>query len=207
MEFMSEETSFGTDAADPEVLAAEEETALDHRPEGTVVALGPFCLTATGMIAIKDATFDEWSSALQWTQRVNDAVQFWVGDLLEYGEAKWGEKYSQALDTTELHIQTLRNAAWVARQIPPNRRRAALSFSHHEAVAPLDPEQQEYWLKRSEHDNLTRDQLRIAIRQAKAASEGKAGEFWLYIKCTDEIDQAKLAERCRSEGREVKIRN
>jgi hypothetical protein len=195
---------FGAD-----VVVEDEETAIAPAlPTGTVLTMGPFCLTVMGVTMVREATFEEWESALNWTKTVNGAVQFWLGDLLEIGEQRWGQKYSQALDATEYEEKTLRNAAWVARQIPPERRRhpSKVSYSHHVEVAGLDPEKQEYWLNRTESEGLTREQLRIGLRQEKAAAAGLVGEYWLVVKCVDEQDQMNLAAELRQQGRQVKAK-
>ena len=36
-------------------------------------------------------------------------MHFWIGDWLNYGERKWGEKYKEALEKTGYDYQTLRN--------------------------------------------------------------------------------------------------
>jgi hypothetical protein len=45
------------------------------------------------------------------------AVHFWIGDWLNYGEQKWGEMYTQALDATEFDYGTLRDDKWISSKI------------------------------------------------------------------------------------------
>lgn len=184
-----------------------QDEALVPAPQGTMLSIGPFYLSAMSVAIQREPTFDEWQGALQFVQQLASAASFWLGDLLEMGEQRWGEKYSQALEATEFAEKTLRNAAWVARQIPPERRRMSplVTYAHHAEVAGLDPEQQEYWLRRTEDERLSRDQLRVAIRMQRNAETGFVGDFWIVVKCTDEADQLKTAERMRNEGREVKV--
>ncbi len=191
---------------DADDIVDDEPQALTY-PAGTVLALHPFALTVTGVEIMRDATFKEWEEAFTQIKRIHGAATFWLGDLLNYGESKWGEKYSQALDATEYEEQTLRNAAWVAKQIPRERRRNLdkVSYSHHAEIAALDPEQQDHWLQRVEMDGMSRDALRIAIRQQKRALEGFDGSFWIKVQCATEKDQFDLAERLRNEGRSVKV--
>jgi len=47
---------------------------------------------------------------------------WWVGDWLNYGEARYGEMYSQAIEITGYASQTLADAKWVASRIEPSRR-------------------------------------------------------------------------------------
>lgn len=65
-----------------------------------------------------------------------------LGDWLLYGDARYGERAAQAEAATGLDYQTLANARWVAKAIPPARRVAALSWSHHVEVAALPADEQ-----------------------------------------------------------------
>jgi hypothetical protein len=48
-------------------------------------------------------------------------VKWWLGDWLNFGERKYGETYSQAIDTTGHSYQALANAKWGGR-MPRNPR-------------------------------------------------------------------------------------
>src|SRR5437660_4379553 len=56
-----------------------------------------------GHIGIKladDTPIEESLRVLDWTTTLADHVGFMIGDVLNFGEAKWGEKYTQALAQT-----------------------------------------------------------------------------------------------------------
>jgi hypothetical protein len=179
--------------------------ALDIDSASEIVATyGPFELTRTAAIAMCDATFDEWAATFKWCQAVEKASPFWVGDLVAYGEQKYGEMYAQAMDATRYSYGTLANAAYVARRVESSRRREHLSFGHHQEVAPLPPQEQTEWLDKAEVQELTIQQLRIHIKAAAAESVGHPVELWLQVRCADVTDQNELAERLRGEGRAVK---
>lgn len=75
------------------------------------------------------------------------AVQWWLGDWVNYGEATYGETYSQALEATEYEEKTLRNYAYVARNIQMSRRRDNLTFSVHSEIVGLPTaKEQDRWL-------------------------------------------------------------
>lgn len=65
------------------------------------------------------------------------AIMWWLGDWCRYGERRWGEMYSQALEATDYAYQTCRDAAWLATAVPLSRRRDNLPFTHHKEVAGL----------------------------------------------------------------------
>ena len=173
-------------------------------PANLVAEHGPFMLTKTSAIASRDATFEEWDAVIKWAQDVEKASPFWIGDLLAYGEHKYGEKYSQAMDITNSSYGTLANAVYVARHVQSSRRRENLSFAVHQEVAPLPPAEQDFWLDKCEVEGLSQKQLRIQIKVAQAESGGHPVELWLMIGCSSVDDQMQLADRLRLEGRSVK---
>lgn len=174
-------------------------------PETVLVASGPFQLTHTGVTLIRAPTFEEWTTAVGWVQGVEGVCQFWLGDLIAYGEATWGETYSQALEATAYAEKTLRNAVYVAKAIPPARRRPLdrVSFGHHAEVASLPPAEQDAWLAQVEADHLTREGLRGRIRAAKAAIAGTDPACWLVVRCANLAEAEALADRLRAEGHTV----
>jgi hypothetical protein len=174
-------------------------------PEAVIAQHGPFVLTKTGMLSTGDPTFEEWEAALQWSQKVEKYSPFWVGDLIAYGEGKYGEMYAQAMDATGLEYGTLANSVYVARAVPADRRRPAIAFGFHQEVAPLPPSEQEHWLAEAEVKGLSQTQLRHAIKIAKVEATGKALDCWLSVHCADPADQAELAGRMQAEGRSVKM--
>lgn len=101
---------------------------------------------------------------------------WWVGDWLNYGERKWGEMYTQAIEVTGLSYQTLRDSKWVAAKVRLSLRRDNLSFSRHKEVAGMPPNDQEAWLYEAEAEGLSREGLRKAIRKAKHEYDWMAGE-------------------------------
>jgi hypothetical protein len=105
------------------------------------------------------------------TSRVSN---WWIGDWVEYGEAKWGEKYVEASRITGYDVKSLRNIAYVARQVDLSRRRDKLRWSHHAEVAGLEPEEQDRWLDRCLADRLSVADLRIELRSSQRIAETAA---------------------------------
>ncbi|MGW0651777.1 LmbU family transcriptional regulator, partial [Streptomyces umbrinus] len=69
-----------------------------------------------------------------------------------------------AMERTSLDYQTLRNYAWVAGKVARSRRRPELSFQHHQEVAALPPDEQDYWLGRAVEGSWSRAELRRRLR-------------------------------------------
>lgn len=125
----------------------------------------------TSLVIPDDFTFDEWLSLGHSLQAVAKGWQWWVGDWLYYGEHRWGEKYTQAIEVTGQEYQALADAAWVAGAVESSLRNETLTWNHHRAVAPLDPADQVRFLGESEADDLTVQELRQRIRDWKASKE------------------------------------
>ncbi len=135
--------------------------------DGATLRLGPFSLTATGLTATGRPSFEEWAHCGAVLKQIGGAVQFWLGDWLAFGEGAYGERVAQALEASAYEESTLRNCAWVARAVPPARRREAVPFALHQEVAPLPPEEQDRWLAKAETEQCSRAELRAAIRRER----------------------------------------
>jgi len=135
------------------------------------ISIGKFTLAKTGLVIAGDPSYEEWEDCGHFLRQAEKAVQFWIGDWLNYGDKKYGEMYSQAVDETDYAEGSLRNAKWVASQVELSRRRDNLSYSHHAEVAALPPEKQDYWLSEAEEKGLTRSDLRHAIKHERLALE------------------------------------
>ena len=98
-------------------------------------------------------------------QGIGKAWQWWVGDWLNYGETRWGEKYAQAVDEG-LDYQAAADAAYVARAVEFSLRNENLSWNHHKAIAPLETSKQREWLEKAEANEWSVKELREQIREA-----------------------------------------
>lgn len=126
-------------------------------------------MTLTGL-KISDVTlFEEWLKMGQTLREIDGCVQWWIGDWLNFGEEKYGEKYAQALDETDYEYGSLRNMKWVASKIPYHARRDKLSYSIHQEVAPLDAKDQEKILALAEKNGLSRQDVREKVRAMRYA--------------------------------------
>lgn len=126
-----------------------------------------FKLHKIGLEPIGEPTFDQWQECGQFIQKASGSVSLWLGDWLNYGEKKWGEKYAQAIEDTGLDYQTLKNASWVAGKIDLSRRRDTLPFGQHAEVASLEPNQQNEVLDWAESEHATIKEVRQKVKEIK----------------------------------------
>lgn len=111
-----------------------------------------FTLTMVGLEVEGKPDFEEWMDygvmlrTLDGTSR-----QFAIGDWIVHGfgtyeHGKW-DAVQQVWGGNELN--QLRQYEWVAKSIKSVTRVTLLSWSHHRAVAELDPDKQRYWLEQA----------------------------------------------------------
>lgn len=122
-----------------------------------------FILHENGLEIAGDPSFEEWIECGNFIKRARGAVHFWIGDWLNYGERKWGEKYKEAIQQTGFDYSTLRDDKWVTSQIPPERRKEALSFDHHRSVANLDEDEQDELLEKAVNENIATKDFRKVV--------------------------------------------
>jgi hypothetical protein len=133
----------------------------------------------------------EWLATGRRLGAIGRCSQWWVGDWIRYGTARWGEKYVEAARVTGYDVASLRNMAWVASRFDLSLRSDKLSWSHHVLLAPLEPEEQSHWLERAERERLSVADLRLELRgfqereqkPGPAEAEDQEGEDASVVVC------------------------
>jgi len=88
----------------------------------------------TGLTLDDDTSLAECLQVLEWAVALGNHIQFLIGDVINFGFVKWGNKYQQAMEQTGRAVNTLAHYASVARRIPARQRKAVLSFAHHREI-------------------------------------------------------------------------
>lgn len=145
----------------------------------TPIDLGPpYVLGEKGLDVVGQPTLLQAARALKFLQEFNERSQFYLGDLFNDSESRFGEEVSQLLDHTTYSLESLRNFGWVSKSIPPARRFLGdgVSFSKHQAVAALTDKEQDRILKKSVSEGMTLSDVRRAARlvKRKRISTGQA---------------------------------
>lgn len=99
-------------------------------------------LLSNGYILPPDLSLDEWSGILKLTDQIVEASPWWLCDVVAYGEATFGEQYSQALPTAEEDPEgasqaRIKQAGWMASVYPAGTRVTGATYTHHRVVADL----------------------------------------------------------------------
>lgn len=143
---------------------------------GELVESGEFVtLERTGLRFREDTPYEVWGTVLGKLTEAAGAVQWWVGDALQFGERKYGETYAQAIDATKFEVQTLMNWKWVAARYETSLRRENLSWSHHAVAAALDTAARDQLLGEADASNWPVSRLRSEVRAAQDAEADADG--------------------------------
>ena len=117
----------------------------------SIVALpGRVTPTRTGLIFSNGISYEEWEQLGCKLNNIEGAVHWWIGDWLNFGEAKWGEMYSQALNETGYKYDQLRADKWVSGSYQLCERSHKLSWSHHHRIADIENDDRQFLMKRAE---------------------------------------------------------
>jgi hypothetical protein len=106
----------------------------------------------------------EWLSTGRRLGAIGRCSQWWIGDWIRFGTARWGEKYTEAARVTGYDVASLRNMAWVASQFDLSLRSDKLSWSHHVLLAPLERDEQARWIAQAVEQRLSVADLRLELR-------------------------------------------
>jgi hypothetical protein len=120
----------------------------------------------------KDMDYADWVAAGNRLGTLGRCSQWWLGDWIRFGNAQFGERYARAARITGYDVQTLTNMVYVATRFEISRRRENLSWSHHETLAPLEPDMQDWWFDRAVAERLSVSDLRIELRSARGKKRG-----------------------------------
>lgn len=105
--------------------------------------------TVTGLTVADGTDYDTVVAICARVFPVAASLPWWVGDLIVYLEARWGQTEGgmamirrELVELSNIDPQSLARMRHMAVLVPPERRREELSYSHHVEVAKLEPEDQ-----------------------------------------------------------------
>ncbi len=128
-----------------------------------------------------DLEYEEWVEIGEALTNQAKHIMWWLGDWWNYGDRKYGELASQALDFG-IPYSTFSNAAYVSNKIPLERRVAELSWTHHHEVAYLeDNEKIDKLLLNAYEDSLSVRELRAEVKKEKFKSVNQNNESYDLI--------------------------
>lgn len=129
--------------------------------------------------------FEVWQAVTEKLFEADQALQWWIGDAIEFGESRYGEKYSQVLDDTEYSYSHIKNMAWVSRSYETSDRSDVLQWTHHQLLAPMQTEERQNWIE--------------------LAEEGEDGKPWSVAKLKAKINAKKQRQKLEESKGEAQI--
>ncbi len=145
-------------------------------PAADVAMRAPTSLSRVAWSHPEEMEYPQWLAAGHRLGVIGRGSQWWIGDWLLFGTAKFGERYVEASKVTGYDIKSLRNMRYVSSRFDPSLRRDDLNWSHHALLAALDAGEQRYWLERAVADRLSVDDLRGELRAAARGEYAPADE-------------------------------
>ncbi len=134
-----------------------------------------FSIDRTGIRFRGELTFDEWEAIGREITPMAKAVGFIIGDWMNYGMSRYGDKYGEAMKSTGLAYETLKTSSYVARSVELSLRNPNLDWHHHKAVAKIkDPDEQRRWLQLAWDDRMSVKRLRKSINAGRALTPDEA---------------------------------
>jgi hypothetical protein len=129
------------------------------------ISVGPFHFTSVGVRVSGKPEIADWKGPLQFALWCQRAGPWWIGDMLNSGEDRFGETFSQMCEGA-VSAEMLNRYASVARRVPLENRRPGLSWSAHAMTARLPHDVQHDLLLEAERQGWTTDELRARARDA-----------------------------------------
>ena len=162
------------------------------------------------MVLPPNLKLEDWEKIGATINKTSESLAWWWGDWWRFGDHKYGERATAvAKGITNHTFKTLMTYGWVAAKIPTSRRLEVLSFSHHQAVAPLPSAEQDKWLAKAvrfkwsvkkleqsiyHHDQRNQTDEERARAWAWRATQLAKDQYWNALHCTIDEKTAKLLE-------------
>lgn len=128
-------------------------------------------LSPTGLYLPTGLQFEEWKEVGQKLATLEQGIQWALGDWWAYGHHAYGDR-ADAAKKLPYEFGSLMNLGRVARKVPTSLRNEVLSFSHHEAVAKLESDdQKKSWLERAARAKWPVHKLRERIANSARTEE------------------------------------
>ncbi len=165
---------------------------------------GVFQFTSQGLIVTGDPTFEDWAQAMNTVAVMERGIAFLVGDLIRYGEERFGELAAQIIDARHWRPETVRAYVWLSEKVPMDNRMIdrGLSVKHHLAVAKLPPAEQRRWLHQALNSTdpagpWAASRLQAAIRHGM---DPPITGFYILVECQNQSERDYLQKQLELNG-------
>lgn len=165
------------------------------------IKFGSVHLTADGVTFLGKPVFGDYEAAVGFVDYVEEKSPWWKAALFDYAEKRedWAGLIDAVIDAGRCTRATVSQYKYVHRAVPPTERVDGLSFSHHEAVAPLPSSDKRHYLAKAKREHLSVSALKQVIRREKPIKRVLKGQASEMAKAHDAVATAayEAAAACR----------
>jgi len=130
-----------------------------------------FKFTSTGLEVIGNPTFSHCERKYTELSELKRLTPIWLGDMLNYMEKVYGDKYAQVLDPTGYSYQTAANQKSVMGKVLPEVRQPGLTFTHYKIASPFEHSEQKRLLKKAKDESMNTTAFNHLARIEKRKAE------------------------------------
>lgn len=141
--------------------------------DGTIEIAG-YTLTGVGLTGGENATADDWKTLGRVLRKLENGLQWLIGDWIIKAEPAWGSTYAMA-EELGFEETSVKDFVYVCRHVQMSVRTDFLSFGHHKLVAAMPEDIQREWLNQAVAGQWSISQLREAMK-VKRVSVLPSGE-------------------------------
>jgi hypothetical protein len=151
-----------------------------------------------GLKVDREITWAQWKKLGRVVGSTVKVGPWLLGDWVNFGESKWGEKYAQAVDETGLSPERLRVCSWVSNRYPRARRRTELSFeAHREFAYESDDSRQDELLQMAVDNGMDSKEIREWKRIERGNTVDKSPLYKFTLESEDTLlEAAEFEELC-----------
>lgn len=125
-----------------------------------MLKLGPFEFEPCRAKVRGQPPIEDWEGPLSFALWCQRASPWWIGDMLNAGDVRFGENFYQICEGYGISADQLQRYQSVARRVPAPNRRPGLSWSAHAMVARLPVDEQQTVLLEAERRGWTSEEIR-----------------------------------------------
>lgn len=115
----------------------------DKNDKDGCMKTGPFILSECQLLIdpSQGNQIESWQEACNQVALIHRSAPWWVGDMVNYGEARWGDDfYAVAPESSSLSFAAMERCAAVASRYQPGSRQVSLSWYHHQIALRVKDE-------------------------------------------------------------------
>jgi hypothetical protein len=135
--------------------------------------IGPFRLAKSQLEIESDPKPEDWEQALAFLLWIARSHPWWIGDLITFGEARFGQEFYQAISPDPNTADMIGRHAAVAKKVRPSERFDQLSWTHHREVVKLPPPARKEVLQYALDKGIASGKMREAVRAVKQRLKGR----------------------------------